>query len=43
MIIKAMIFPVVMYGCVSQTIKKAEHWRINAFELWCWKKLLRVP
>ena len=39
---KAMVFPVVMYGCESWTIKKAEHWRINAFELWCWKRLLRV-
>ena len=42
-IIKAMVFPVVMYGCESWTIKKAEHRRINAFELWCWKRLLRVP
>ena len=40
---KAMIFPVVMYGCESWTIKKAEHQRINAFELWCWRRLLRVP
>ena len=40
---KAMVFPVVMYGCKSWTIKKAEHWRINAFELWCWRRLLRVP
>ena len=40
---KAMVFPVVMYGCDSWTLKKAEHWRIDAFELWCWKKLLRVP
>ena len=40
---KAIAFPVVMYGCESKTIKKAEHWRINAFELCCWKKLLRVP
>ena len=40
---KAMIFPVVMYGCKSWTIKKAEHWRIDAFELWCWRRLLRVP
>ena len=39
----AMVFPVVMYGCESWTIKKAEHQRTNAFELWCWKKLLRVP
>ena len=38
-----MIFPVVMYGCKSWTIKKAEHRRINAFELWCWRRLLRVP
>ena len=40
---KAMIFPVVIYGCESWTVKKAEHWRIDAFELWCWKRLLRVP
>ena len=40
---KAMVFPVVMYGCDSWTVKKAEHWRIDAFELWCWRKLLRVP
>ena len=40
---KAMVFPVVMYGCESWTIKKAEHWRIGAFELWCWRRLLRVP
>ena len=39
----AMVFPVVMYGCVSWTIKKAECQRIDAFELWCWKRLLRVP
>ena len=39
----AMVFPVVMYGCESWTIKKAEHWRIDAFELWCWRRLLRVP
>ena len=38
-----LVFPVVMYGCESWTIKKAEHWRIDAFELWCWKRLLRVP
>ena len=38
-----MVFPVVMYGCESWTIKKAEHWSIEAFELWCWRKLLRVP
>ena len=42
-LIKAMFFPVVMYGCKSWTIKKAEHWRIDSFELWCWRKLLRVP
>ena len=42
-IVKAMVFPVVIYGCESWTIKKAEHWRIDAFELWCWKRLLRVP
>ena len=42
-IIKAMIFPVVMYRCESQTIKRSEHRRIDAFELWCWKRLLRVP
>ena len=41
--VKAMVFPVVMYGCESWTIKKAEHWRIDAFELWCWWRLLRVP
>ena len=40
---KAMVFPVVMYGCDSWTIKKAEHQRINVFELWCWRRLLRVP
>ena len=40
---KAMVFPVVMYGCESWTIKKAEHWKIDAFELWCWRQLLRVP
>ena len=38
-----MVFPVVMYGCESRTVKKAEHWRIDAFELWCWRRLLRVP
>ena len=38
-----MVFPVVMYGCEGWTIKKAEHWRIDAFELWCWRRLLRVP
>ena len=41
--VKAMVFPVVMYGCESWTIKKAECWRIDAFELYCWKRLLRVP
>ena len=41
--VKAMVFPVVMYGCESWTVKKAEHWRIDAFELWCWRRLLRVP
>ena len=42
-IVKALVFPVVMYGCESWTIKKAEHWRIDAFELCCWRRLLRVP
>ena len=42
-LVKTMVFPVVMYGCESWTIKKAEHWRIDAFELWCWRRLLRVP
>ena len=42
-LVKAMAFPVIMYGCESWTIKKAEHRRIDAFELWCWKRLLRVP
>ena len=42
-VVKAMVFPIVMYGCESWTIKKAEHWRIDAFELWCWRRLLRVP
>ena len=42
-LVKAMVFPLVMYGCESWTIKKAEHWRIDAFELWCWRRLLRVP
>ena len=42
-VVKAMVFPVVMYGCESRTVKKAEHWRIDAFELWCWRRLLRVP
>ena len=41
--VKAMIFPVVMYGCESWIIKKAEHGRIDAFELWCWRRLFRVP
>ena len=41
--VKAMVFPVVSYGCESWTIKKAEHWRTDAFELWCWRRLLRVP
>ena len=42
-IVKAMVFPIVMYGFESWTIKKAEHWRIDAFEVWCWRRLLRVP
>ena len=42
-LVKTMVFPVVMYGCESWTIKKAEHQRIGAFELWCWRRLLRVP
>ena len=42
-LVKAMVFPVVMYGCERWTIKKAEHWRIDAFELWCWRRLLKVP
>ena len=42
-LVKAMVFPVVMYGCESWTINKAEHQRIDAFELWCWRRLLRVP
>ena len=42
-LVKAMVFPVVMYGCKSWTIKKAEGWRNDAFELWCWRRLLRVP
>ena len=42
-LVKAMVFPVVMYGCESWTIKKVEHQRIDAFELWCWRRLLRVP
>ena len=43
LLVKAMVFPVVMYGCESWTIKKAERWRIDAFELWCWRRLLRIP
>ena len=42
-LVKTMVFPVVMYGCESRTVKKAEHRRIDAFELWCWRRLLRVP
>ena len=42
-LVKAMVFPVVMYGCESWTIKKAEHQRIDASKLWCWRRLLRVP
>ena len=42
-LVKAIVFPVVMYGCESWTVKKAEHRRIDAFELWCWKRLLRIP
>ena len=42
-LVKAMVFPVVMYGCESWTIEKAEHQRIDAFELWCWRRVLRVP
>ena len=42
-LVKAMVFPVVMYRCESWTVKKAERWRIDAFELWCWRRLLRVP
>ena len=42
-LVKAMVFPVVIYGCESWTVKKAECWRIDAFELWCWRRLLRVP
>ena len=42
-IVKAMVFPLVMYGCESWTVKKAEHQRIDAFELWCWRRPLRVP
>ena len=42
-LVKATIFPVVMYGCDSWTVKKAEHWKVDAFELWCWRRLLRLP
>ena len=42
-LVKAMVFPMVMYGCESWTVKKAEHWKIDAFELWCWGRLLSVP
>ena len=42
-LVKAMVFPVVIYGCESWTVKKAEHWRIDVFGLWCWRRLLRVP
>ena len=42
-LVKAMVFPVVMYGCECWTVKQAEHWRIDTFELWCWRRLLRVP
>ena len=42
-LVKVMVFPVVMYGCESWIIKNAERWRIDAFELWCWRRLLRVP
>ena len=42
-LVKAMVFPVVVYGCESWTVKKAEHQRIDAFELWCWRRLLRIP
>ena len=42
-LVKAMVFPVVMYGCKSWTVKKVEHQSIDAFELWCWRRLLRVP
>ena len=42
-LVKAVVFPVVMYGCESWTVKKAEHRRMDAFELWCWRRLLRVP
>ena len=42
-LVKAMVFPVVMYGCENWTIKKAGHWRIDAFELWCWRRILKIP
>ena len=42
-LVKAMVFPVIMYGCESWTIKKTEHWRIDAFKMWCWRRLLRIP
>ena len=42
-LVKALVFPVVIYGCESWTVKKVEHWRIDAFELWCWRRLLRAP
>ena len=42
-IVRAMVFPVIVYGCESCTMKKAEHWRIDPFQLWCWRRLLRVP
>ena len=42
-LVKALVFPVVMYGCESWTIKKAEYHRIDAFELWCWRRILRIP
>ena len=42
-LVKAMVFPIVIYGCESWTVKKAEHWRIDGFEMWCWRRLLRVP
>ena len=42
-LVKAVVFPVVMYGCESQTVKKAKHRRLDAFELWCWRRLLRIP
>ena len=42
-LVKAMVFPVIMYGCESWTVKKVEHWRINPFELWCWRRLLQGP